>query len=96
MSEWTPEDFNRRSYYVESPALDKAKRVELKVIVDGKVYVHTMAREPGIVGFVSKPDEQGFHIEIVEATGVRYTEHVRPDGGSTPPVADWQKAALDL
>lgn len=96
MSAWSPDDFTRRSYHVESPALDKARRIEVRVIVDGKLLVQTMAREPGIIGFVSKPDDEGFDIEIVEATGVKYTDIRTPTGEMTPAVADWQKLALGL
>ena len=96
MSEWSPEDFNRRSYLVESPALDKARRIEVRIIVDGKLLVQMMAREPGIMAFVSRPSEQGFNIEIVEATGIRYTDMRTPAGEMTPALADWQREALGL
>lgn len=93
---WTEEKFNRRHYNVAGPALDDARRIELIVKIDGKSYVHMQAREPGIVAFVSRPTDGGFDIEIVEATGVRYTDHHHPSGMMTEPLADWQKAALEL
>ena len=96
MSDWQAKDFTRRHYVVESPALDQARRIEVRVIVDGKIMVQAMAREPGIMAFVSKPTEQGYEIEIVEATGVKYTDIRTPAGGFTEPLADWQKQILGL
>ena len=94
--EWSDADFHRRHYIVESPDLDKAKRIELRIIVDGKVMVQTQAREPGIMAFVSKPKDNGFEIEIVEAGGARYTDIRTPAGGQSEPLAPWQKEALGL
>ena len=96
MADWTNKDFTRRHYAVESPALDEARRIELRIIVDGKTMVQTQAREPGIMAFVSKPNDQGFEIEIVEATGQRYVDIRTPAGETTEPLADWQKEALGL
>jgi len=96
MGQWTDKDFHRRHYIVESPALDQARRIEVKVIVDGKLMVHAMAREPGIIGFVSRPNDAGFDIEIVEAKGKRYTDWRTPTGELNEALADWQKTALGL
>lgn len=96
MAEWTESDFSRRHYHVEGPELDQARRIELRILVDGKLLVQTMAREPGIMAFVSKPGDQGFDIEIIEAVGTRYTDIRTPAGGTTEPLAAWQKDALDL
>jgi hypothetical protein len=96
MTTWTKETLNRRHYTVDSDGLDKAKRIEIKVIVDGKQLVHVQAREPGIVAFVSKPTEHGFEIEIVEGSGVRFTDVWLPNGEQTEPVAPWQLEALGI
>jgi hypothetical protein len=96
MAEWNESDFHRRHYQVESPVLDDARRIEVKIIVDGKLWVHMQAREPGLMAFVSRADAQGFDIEVVEAKGVRFTDHRTPAGEMTPPLAQWQKDALKL
>ncbi len=95
-NEWERHDFNRRRYTVEGGELDTARRVELIVRVDGKTVCQVQAREPGILAFVSKPEEPGFDLEIVEATGVRYTDVRLPSGKSTEDVAEWQWTALEI
>lgn len=96
MSEWQAGDFVRRRYVYESDALDNAKRIELRVLIDGKPVVQMQAREPGILAFVSKPNEQGFQIEVLQADKVRYTDVRGLDGSLTEPVQDWHLEALGL
>lgn len=88
--------YNRRRYTVEDPALDKAKMIRLTVEVDGVKYAYVQAREPGMLAFISRPDAQGFDLEVVEASGKRYTDRMLPDGETTEPLADWQIDALKL
>lgn len=85
-------EYQRKHYRVEGDDLDKARRIEVVVIVDGKTLVHVQAREPGIVAFVSQPAEQGFDIEVVEVAGRRYGDAMVPS--ELEPVAAWQLAAL--
>lgn len=87
--------YNRRRYTVEGDALEKAKRITLIVEVDGKRYVHVEAREPGMVSFISRPDAPGFDIELIEATGRRYTDRAVP-AGENDALAQWQIDALGL
>lgn len=95
MTEWTREKFNRRRYVVEGEDLEKARKIELKVIVDGKTLVHVQAREPGMLAFVSKPADQGFEVDIVEATGVRYTDVMLPSATGEA-VSPWQFDAMGI
>ena len=88
-------DYNRRQYVVEGAALDTARRIELTVTVDGKQLVKIQAREPGLLAFVSKPSEQGFAIEVVEATGRRYVDSAVP-GADPTALEPWQIAALGI
>jgi hypothetical protein len=94
--QWARGDFNRRRYTVEGGGLEAAKKVELIVLVDGAKLCHVMAREPGILAFVSKPTEPGFDIEIIEASGVRYTDVRLLSGKSTEDVEEWQWDALGM
>lgn len=87
-------EFSRRRYQVEGPELDRAKKIELVVMIDGRVVVQVQAREPGLLAFVSRPDAQGFDIDIVEPVGRRFVDRMLPS--ETEPVADWQLAALGL
>ena len=96
MTDWISDNFHRRSYTVEGAALDEARRIEVRIFVDGKPLVQMQAREPGIMAFVSHPEAQGFSIEIVEASGVRFTDMRTPAGEQTLPLAPWQKGALGL
>lgn len=93
--EWTADKFSRRRYTVEGPDLDKARKIELIVKIDGKTMVHMQAREPGIVAFVSKPLDQGFEIDIVEAGGKRYSDVMAPDSPPTK-ICPWQLDALEI
>jgi hypothetical protein len=79
---------------VEGEALDKARRIELHVLVDGKPLVRMQAREPGLLAFVSKPNEQGFDIEVVQPDKVRFTDERTHTGMMTEPVEKWQLRAL--
>ena len=91
---WSRERFSRRRYTVESDSLDKAKLIEVIVKVDGKVMVHMQAREPGMIAFVSKPNDQGFEIDVVEAVGKRYVDQMVPSEMAA--VADWQFEAMGI
>ncbi len=91
---WTREKFSRRRYTVEGKGLDEAKRIEIIVKVDGKVHVHVQAREPGLVAFVSRPKDQGFDIELVEAKAGRYVDRMAPS--DLEGVAEWQFEALGI
>lgn len=92
--------FTRRRYVVGGEDLDKAHRIGIVVLLDGKKLIEMQAREPGIIAVVSKPNAQGFDIEIVEVDGsqfgVRYTDYRMPNGTFTEPVAEWQQLALEL
>lgn len=91
---WQAEDFGRRSYYVAGPDLDKARRIEVIVRVDGQNVIQVQAREPGLVAVISRPDKQGIDIEMVEPGGQRYTDiRVPKEGGETPL---WALAALGI
>jgi hypothetical protein len=94
MAEWKADDFRRRHYTVEGSALDEARKVRLTVSVDGKTLVDVTGMEPGLVAFVSRPADQGFDIEIVEAGSV--AGRILPVGEVMLPAADWQRDALGV
>jgi hypothetical protein len=100
MSEWTKEDFTRRQYKVQQSdekELDKARRIELSLKIDGRPYLNIQLREPGILAIVSRPDDpDGFEVEIVTPGGKRYTDMRLPSGAHTPPLEDWQCQALKI
>lgn len=86
-------EYRRRRYQVAGDDLDRAKRIELQVVVDGKVIVQVQAREPGMLAFVSREREQGFDIDIVEPVGRGFVDRIAPS--EIEPVADWQLRALE-
>lgn len=86
-------EYSRRRYRVEDPALDKARRIELVVLMDGRPIVHVQAREPGLLAFVSREGEQGFDVDIVEPVGRRYVDRMLPS--EVEQVAEWQRRALE-
>jgi hypothetical protein len=90
--EWKPGQFTRRSYVIRDDRLDGARRVEIIVRVDGQTMVQVQAREPGMIAFVSRPDEPGFEIDVVEAGSIRYTDVKLPPGKGA--VLPWQREAL--
>jgi len=90
-----PKKFSRRRYVVEGEDLDKARKIELILRVDGKQIIHVQAREPGLVAFVSKPMDQGFEIDLVEVGKKIYLDAAVPEI-SKDPVADWQFKALGI
>lgn len=92
MSEWKPGMFSRRGYSVRDDKLDSARRIEVIVRVDGQTMVQVQAREPGLIAFVSRPDEPGFDIEVVEASGSRFTDVKVPASKGVP--LPWQRDAL--
>ena len=93
--EWDRTRFSRRRYTVEGDDLDKAKRIEVIVKLDGRTLVHMQAREPGILAVISRPKEQGFDIDVIEPRGVQFSDQaVAPQGQEA--VADWQFEALGL
>lgn len=98
---WEASDFGRRGYYIsddpsdkEKGELEKAKRITIVVLIDGKKYASLQAREPGMVAIVSRPDEEGIRIEVVSPEGVRFTDVMTPEGIREQETEPWQKEAL--
>lgn len=91
--EWQAGDFHRRRYTYNSDGLNGA-HVEVIVKVNGKTVVHVQGREPGMIAFVSKPQEEGFDIDMCQP-GARFTD-VKPIDAKAEKVAPWQLMALDL
>ena len=94
MSEWNREDFSRRRYVIEGDTLDKAKLIEVIVLVDGKQLIRVQAREPGIVAMVSKPNDQGFEIDMIEPAKGRFVDRASP--AEVDQVQAWHFAALGM
>lgn len=104
-NEWTRDDFSRRQYVVrqsEDKELDKAKRIGVKITIDGRTFVDKQLREPGLFAIVSRPDDpEGFTIEIVERNtepgmGPRYSDIRAPGTSVIMKVADWMWDALGI
>lgn len=103
---WTRDDFNRRQYKVvqsEDKELDKARRIGLKLTIDGRVFLDLQLREPGIFAIVSRPDdEEGFVVEIVgrntkPGMGYRHSDLRAPNGGSIVlKIDEWMWKVLGL
>jgi hypothetical protein len=93
---WTPDKFGRRVYTIEGDALDSAKRIRLRIEVDGKQICDMQIREPGIMAIISRPSEQGIDLEIIEPGGARFTDVETPDGRRTLPLEAWQIEQLRL
>ena len=91
---WTRPDFSRRRYLVEGEQLDKAKLIEVIVMIDGKQFSRVQAREPGIVAVVSKPRDQGFEIDMVEPSRGRFVDRAAPT--ELEEVQAWHFAALGM
>jgi hypothetical protein len=103
-SEWTREDFTRRQYVVEQSEareLDKAKRIGVRITIDGRVFLDKQMRVPGMVAIISRPDHDGFVIEFVERNtepgmGPRYSDIRAPGTSVIHKMADWMFKALGL
>jgi hypothetical protein len=96
-NEWSPSQFGRRQYTIEGDDLDKASKIRVVVYIDNQKIVDVQAREPGILAVVSKPDEQGMDVEIVEPGGARFVDYKLPSGEQvTPSPEAWQLDALGL
>lgn len=92
---WGSEDFARRAYLIQGSDLDEAKSIRVKVEIDGKQHADMQIREPGLLAVVSRPDQQGIMLEVVQPGGVRYVDHRLPNGEPvTPPPTDWQIQAI--
>lgn len=98
MADYSSKDLNRRRYTIESDAFDKkGAKLQIVVLLNGRKIADVQAREPGMIAFVSKPTEPGFDLEIVEASGVRYTDFSVPGQDSKQEgVAPWQLQALGI
>lgn len=91
--DWNPKDFSRRGYDMQSEDFDKA-RIEVIVRVNGRQFLQVQMREPGMIALVSRPDDEGIQLEMVEARQNVHTDMRLPSGSMTPPLAKWQTDAL--
>jgi len=89
--DWTRDDFNRRQYQIrqsDEKELDKARRVGIRITIDGRTFLDLQLREPGMFAIISRPDEKdGFDIEIVgrntkPGMGFRHSDLRAPNGGA--------------
>ncbi len=95
--QWQPEHFARRRYTLEGDVLDTARRITVEVKVDGKTVANFQCREPGVLAVVSRADEPGLDIDMIEPGGVRFTDYQTPAGENrTLPPAPWQLEAIGL
>src|SRR5688572_28475405 len=92
------QQYVRRRYHLEDPdgTLEKAKRIQLIVQVDGKKFIDVPLREPGMLAIVSKPNESGLDIEIVEPGTTRYTDVQTLEAVSEQRPTEWQQLALGM
>jgi len=104
-NEWNRDDFNRRQYAVkqgDEKELDRARRIGVKITIDGRTLFDMQMREPGLLAIISRPDDNdGFHVEIVQRNtepgmGPRYTDFRLPDGSHAPPIEEWMYEVLGL
>lgn len=95
---WTPEHFVRRSYGAKSPEFDRVdpRSIRLRVLVGKQVVADFQAREPGLLAFVSRPDDSGFAMELVEPGHAGFHDLAAPDGSIVQRPSDWQLVALGL
>ena len=81
--QWEGRDFTRRSYAIQGDDLDSAKTLRVVVQIDGKTIAQLQCREPGMIAVVSRPDDQGIDLELVQPGGVRFTDLQTPGGERT-------------
>lgn len=95
MSNWEPGDFNRRSYMYdqENGELDRARRVSVQVKVDNRTLIDIQLREPGILALISRPDEDGIRLEVVEPGGRRFVDVAVIEAIDTT-ILPWQQQLL--
>lgn len=91
---WTADHFSRRDYTIEGDVLDKAKRIRVQVLVDGVKQIDFQLREPGILAIVSRPDEQGITVELVEPVAQRATDMDDEEAAKRRMPRPWQIDAL--
>jgi len=94
MTEWTRAYFQRRRYVIEGAGLDAAKSITVIVEVDGKQIARVCAREPGLISVVSKPQDQGIEMDVVELKAFRYPDQVSE--AEVCAVEEWQYQVLGL
>lgn len=94
-TKWTIDDFQRRYYRYDQDngELDRARHIVFLVKVDGKTLIEMQLREPGLVALISRPDDDGFLIEVVEPGGRRFVDVARP-GSTDTEVLGWQQLLL--
>lgn len=92
---WQRQHFSRRRYVVEGEILDKkGTLIEVIVMINGKQHTRVQCREPGIVAVVSKPDDQGFEIDMIEHTKGGFVDRAVPEADGSP--LDWHFQALGI
>ena len=97
---WSRSDFSRLTYNLqqgEGREFDKAKKIELIVRIDGQELIHMQLREPGLMAIISRPDDEGMQLEVVQEGGARLTDQHTPTGDNmSATIADWQAKALGI
>lgn len=84
------EDFHRRS--LSSKADTDGKRVELLTYINGKQFSMQGSTKGEMMLFVSRPDDTGFALEIVEQGVAPYADVMAPDDPETQ-LRSWQRDA---
>lgn len=91
--EWNEKDFSRRAYDMQSEDFEDA-RIEVIVRVNGRQFMQVQMREPGMIALVSRPDDEGIQLEMIEPRAGLFTDIRLPSGAMSPGVTKWQQLAL--
>lgn len=105
--EWEPTNFARRGYYIEDDnqpdkktgkveegQLAKAKLMQCVFYIDGKKYAQLEVREPGMIAILSRPDEEGIRLEVIQPGGVRFTDYMTPEETAAQKLLRWHTDAI--
>lgn len=99
MSQWKLIDFIRKHYRIEQgpdKELDKARSIEAQILINGKLFARLQLREPGILALVSRPEDEGIDIEVVEARNYQFQDQRLPNKMVEHEVQPWQAQALGV
>lgn len=97
MTDWKREHFSHVEYEYDDSQLDQERtRIRLVVQVNGKTEIdissNHVAFEPGVVAFVSKPEDRGLRVvKVLPAPNGHLT-----DAGPAEPAPEWAAKLLGI
>lgn len=98
MSQWKAVDFIRKLYRVtQGPEKElETARIEIAVMINGKIFARLELRKPGMVSVISRPDDSNIELEVIESNRYQFHDLMSSETKDVREIQPWHAKALGV